>query len=264
MGSWSKLLAPLFIEFVDVLGEVLDVGCGTGSLTFAAAENKGVSRIVGVDASAGFIEYARSRNVDGRVSFEVGDAQKLPFPDAFFDSCLSCLVVSFIPDASKAVKEMRRVSRPRGVVATCMWDNGGGMEGFQVIWNAAIAFDPGAEGYREKHLPFGSPDELSSLWRGSDLRNIEIREFVIPFKFGSFDDLWGPSVGGQGPTARAAVWDPAARRPALGAYLAALTETNRETLKERLRQNIFGSRPDGPFTLNAKAWVVRGIVPNGQ
>jgi ubiquinone/menaquinone biosynthesis C-methylase UbiE len=43
MGSWSKLLAPLFVEFVGVQGEVLDVGCGTGSLTFAVAENKGVA-----------------------------------------------------------------------------------------------------------------------------------------------------------------------------------------------------------------------------
>lgn len=43
MGTWSKLLAPLFVEFVGVQGEVLDVGCGTGSLTFAAAEFKGVA-----------------------------------------------------------------------------------------------------------------------------------------------------------------------------------------------------------------------------
>jgi ubiquinone/menaquinone biosynthesis C-methylase UbiE len=53
----------LFVEFGGVHGEVLDVGFGTGSLTFAAAENKDVSRIVGLDASTGFIEYARSRNV---------------------------------------------------------------------------------------------------------------------------------------------------------------------------------------------------------
>ena len=37
MGSWSKPLAPLFIEFVGVQGEVLDAGCGTGSLTFVVA-----------------------------------------------------------------------------------------------------------------------------------------------------------------------------------------------------------------------------------
>jgi ubiquinone/menaquinone biosynthesis C-methylase UbiE len=246
MGSWSKLLAPLFIEFVSVQGEVLDVGCGTGSLTFAAAENKRVTKIIGPDASTGFIEYARSRNVDARVSFEVGDAQNLPFPDASFDRCLSSLIVSFIPDAPKAVREMRRVTRPGGVVATCMWDNGGGMEGFHEIWNAAIALDSGAERYREKHLPFGSANELSSLWSSAGLRNIETRELVIPLEFGSFDDLWGPSVGGQGP---------------MGAYLAGLPENNRETLKARLRQNLFGNRPDEPFTLQAKAWAVKGIVP---
>ena len=160
MGTWSKLLAPLFVEFVGVQGEVLDVGCGTGSLTFAAAEFKGVAKIVGLDASTAFIEYARTCNADARVCFETGNAQNLPFPDASFDRCISSLVISFIPDASKAVKEMRRVTRPAGVVATCMWDNGGGMEGFQVIWDAAIALDPAADKFREKHLPFGSRDEL--------------------------------------------------------------------------------------------------------
>jgi SAM-dependent methyltransferase len=246
MGSWSKLLAPLFIEFVDVRGEVLDVGCGTGSLTFTAAANKDVSRIVGIDPSSGFVEYSRSLVADSRVNFEVGDAQNLPFPDASFDRCLSSLIVSFIPDAPKAVSEMRRVTKPSGFVATCMWDNGGGMEGFQVIWDAAIALDPGADGFREKHLPHGSSDELRSLWTNAGLQYIETRALVIPLKFASFDDLWGPSVGGQGP---------------MGAYLAGLPESNRSTLKERLRQNLFANRPDGPFSLQAKAWAVKGIVP---
>jgi len=246
MGNWSKLLAPLFIEFVGVQGEVLDVGCGTGSLTFAVAKNQSVSKIVGLDASNGFIEYARSLNFDPRVSFEVGNAKTLPFPGASFDRCLSLLVVSFIPDASQAVREMRRVTRPGGVVATCMWDNRGGMEGFQVIWDAAIALDPGADRFREKHLPFGSPEELSSLWRGSGLVDMEVRELVIPLKFTSFDDLWGPSLEGQGP---------------MGAYLGGLPPNNREMLKTRLQQNILGDGPDRPFTLNAKAWAVRGTVP---
>ena len=246
MGSWSKLLAPSFIEFVGVRGEVLDVGCGTGSLTFAAAENKHVSRVVGLDASTGFIEFARSRVMDDRVSFEIGDAQNLPFPDGSFDSCLSSLMISFIPDAPKAVGEMCRVTRSGGVVGTCMWDNGGGMQVFQVIWDAAIALDPRAEAFREKHLPLGSRDELSSLWAGAGLQNIETHALIIPLEFLSFDNLWSPSVGAQGP---------------MGAYLAGLSEQNRESLRARLWQNLFGSRPNGPFTLQAKAWAVKGVVP---
>jgi SAM-dependent methyltransferase len=245
MGSWSKLLAPLFINFVGVRGEVLDVGCGTGSLTFTAAANNNVSRIVGIDPSSGFIEYARSLVVDRRVSFEMGDAQNLQFPDASFDCCLSSLIVSFIPDAPKGVSEMRRVTRPGGVVASCMWDNGGGMEVFRVIWDAAIALDPGADRFRAKHLPHGSSDELRSLWTNAGLRDIETRPLVIPLKFVSFDDLWGPSVGAQGP---------------MGAYLAGLPESNRLNLRERLRRNLFNSRHDGAFKLQAKAWAVKGIV----
>ena len=246
MGNWSKLLAPLFIEFVGVQDEVLDVGCGTGSLTFAVAKIKNVSRIVGLDPSTGFVEYARSLNIDARVSFEVGNAINLPFPDASFDRCLSSLVVSFVPDAPQAVREMRRVTRPGGLVATCMWDNRGGMEGFQVIWDAAIALDRGADRFREKHLPFGSPDELSLLWNGSGLRKLEIRELVIPLNFTCFNDLWGPSLEFQGP---------------MGAYLGGLPPNNRDMLKTRLQQNIFGNGPDRPFTLNAKAWAVRGTAP---
>jgi len=246
MGSWSKLLAPLFVNFVSVRGEVLDVGCGTGSLTFAAVKCEDVTKIVGIDPSKGFIEYARSLVTDSRVSFEVGDAQNLPYPDASFDRCLSSLIVSFIPDAPKSAREMRRVTKPGGVVATCMWDNGGGMEGFQVIWDAAIALDAGADRFREKHLPHGSADELRSLWSNAGLRYIETRTLVIPLEFASFDDLWGPSVSGQGP---------------MGAYLAGLSESNRSILKERLRHNLFHNRPDGPFSLQAKARAVRGVVP---
>jgi hypothetical protein len=119
-------------------------------------------------------------------------------------------------------------------------------EGFQVIWNAAIALDPGADKFRAKHLPLGSPDELSSLWRGSGLRNVEVSDVMIPLRFSSFDDLWRPSLEGQGP---------------MGAYLAGLPAEDREMMKTRLQRNILGDKPDRPFTLNAKAWAVRGVVP---
>ena len=60
-GRSSKILAPLFTDFVDVRGEVLDVGCGTGALAFAIAKSQAVIKIVGIDLSDAFLAYARSK-----------------------------------------------------------------------------------------------------------------------------------------------------------------------------------------------------------
>ena len=78
MGRWSRLLAPLLVDFADIpdSGRVLDVGSGTGSLAFAIADRKPHSNIVGIDPSREYVEYAGSRSqVRPRVSFETGDAR---------------------------------------------------------------------------------------------------------------------------------------------------------------------------------------------
>ena len=85
MGGWSKTLAPLFIEFIGDIREgdrVLDVGCGTGSLTFTIADTTKASTVVGIDPSVGYLEYARAHNSHPHVAFEIGDAQKLPYDKA--------------------------------------------------------------------------------------------------------------------------------------------------------------------------------------
>lgn len=245
-GRSSKLLAPLFIDFVGVQGEVLDVGCGTGALTFAIAKSQAVSKIVAMDLSGSFLAYARSKTDDPRISFELGDAQSLPFPDASVDRCLALLVVSFIPDAPKAAREMCRVTRPGGVVATAMWDNTGGNDLNQSLWEAAIPLDPNAPQDKDRQGSYGTAEELSSLWASAGLINIEVKNIVFPCGFSSFDDFWLPLTEGQGPA---------------GAYLARLSDDHRATLRERLRRNLFGDRRDGPFTLQAKAWAVKGIAP---
>jgi SAM-dependent methyltransferase len=242
-GRSSKLLAPLFVEFVGVKGEVLDVGCGTGALTFAIAKSRAVSKIVAMDLSESFLAYARSKTDDPRISFELGDAQSLPCPDASFDCCLALLVVSFIPDAPKAAREMRRVTRPGGVVATAMWDNTGGNDLNQSLWEAAIPLDPKAPQDKDRPGSYGTAEALSSLWASAGLINIEVKNIVFPCGFSSIDDFWLPLTEGQGPA---------------GAYLARLSDDHRAALRERLRQNLFGNRPDGPFTLRAKAWAVKG------
>lgn len=244
-GRSSKILAPLFVDYVGVQGEVLDVGCGTGALTFVIAKSQAVSKIVAMDLSEGFLAYARSKTDDPRISFELGDAQRLPFPDASFDSCLALLVVNFIPDAPKAAREMCRVTRPGGVVATAMWDNTGGNDLNQSLWDAAITLDPKAPQPKDSPGAYGTAEKLSSLWASAAITNIKVKNIVFPCGFCSLDDYWLPLTQGQGPD---------------GAYLSRLSDDHRATLRERLRQNLFGSRADGPFTLQAKAWAVRGMV----
>jgi ubiquinone/menaquinone biosynthesis C-methylase UbiE len=240
-GRSSKRLAPLFADFAGVKGEVLDVGCGTGALTFALAKNPAVSNIVGVDLSEGFLTYARSRSDDPRIRFEQGDAHNLHFPSASFDCCLALLVMSFIADATKAAAEMRRVTRRGGIVATATWDSTGGNELNDALWDAAPDRD-----VRLSRGAYGRPEELSSLWASSGLTDTEVKDIVFVCGFDSFEDYWQPLTEGQGPA---------------GTYLRRLSEDQRTALRHRLRQNLFGNRAGGPFTLNGKACAVRGTVP---
>jgi SAM-dependent methyltransferase len=249
MGGWSKTLAPLFIEFIGGIKEgnrVLDIGCGTGSLTFTIADTTKALTVVGIDPSVGYLEYARHINTRSHVSFEIGDAQKLPFDNGSFDCCVSSLMMQFVPDARKAANEMKRVTKEGGIVATCMWDNSGGLELSERFWDAAIAVDPGAK--RPGLGRYGSPSALSDLWTVTGFTKVETKELVIPMEFSSFEDLWRIQSNAQGPV-----------KP----YISSLSEDRRQVLKERLRGEIFGTRPDGPFMLQAKAWAVKGTVPRG-
>lgn len=98
---------------------VLDVGCGTASLTLTLARRVGArGTAVGVDASGPMITAARSKAVRQAlpVRFEVAAAQELPYPDESFDAVATSLMIHHLPAADRtgAVIEMLRVLRPGG------------------------------------------------------------------------------------------------------------------------------------------------------
>jgi ubiquinone/menaquinone biosynthesis C-methylase UbiE len=146
MGRWSRMLARPFLNFagVEAGDRVLDVGCGTGSLTFTIPQLADVAHISAIDYSEVYVEAARQRNTERRISIERADACALPFPDASFDRALALLVLHFVPETERAVTEMSRVVRPGGVVAAAVWDSFGGMPNQRMFWDTAAALDSSA------------------------------------------------------------------------------------------------------------------------
>ena len=248
MGRWSRRLAPLLVKFSAVAGRdsMLDVGSGAGALAFALAEAIPSVRVTGVDPSGAYVRYAQARTPSDRVRFLVGDAQALGFPNATYDKTLSLLVMNFIPDSAKALREMIRVTRPGGIVAASVWDYGEGMEMLRVFWDEAVALDSTVAARDERNMPLCRRGELAALWRANGLQQVEEQPIAVELSFSSFDDYWRPFLGGQGPA---------------GAYAASLTEPRRAALEARLRGRLLGTRQDGPFTLQARAWAVKGVVP---
>jgi SAM-dependent methyltransferase len=132
--DWAPGL-QLFIDFVGVAANerILDVGCGTGSLTFALPRAADLGEIVAIDYSPVFVEETIRRNTDPRIKVRQADACALPFEGGTFDRALALLVLHFVPEAGNAVAEMRRVVRSGGAVAAAVWDHLGGMPGIRMI-----------------------------------------------------------------------------------------------------------------------------------
>ena len=246
MGRWSRRLAPQLIRFGGLSDgdRVLDVGCGTGSLTFALPEIANVAAVTGIDLTEPFVEFARAHNTDPRISFQSADARVLPFEDNSFDQAFSMLVLQFIPDAAGAVAEMRRVVRPGGTVTAAVWDDYSGLPHFRLIWDTAAVLDPSV--VRPVFRPMSRPNEMATLWRELGFLDVQQTSLLIRMEFSSFDDYWLPFTRGEGPP---------------GQFIANLSEATRAKLAEHVRRGYLCGQPDGPRSFACVAWACRGTVP---
>lgn len=109
---------------------VLDVGSGPGTITFDIAARVAPGPVVGIDASADIVAHAArsagDRGVDN-VTFAVGDAYALDFPDATFDLVHAHQVLQHMGDPVAVLRELRRVTKPGGHVVARDVDWGGTM-----------------------------------------------------------------------------------------------------------------------------------------
>lgn len=107
---------PIFARHDPGDGRVLDVGCGTGEMTFRLAARFPKASFVGIDVDEAHLEKAKARcaSFGSRVRFQVGDALELPFEDSTFDLVVCRHLVQAVPDASRVLLEIWRVLRHGG------------------------------------------------------------------------------------------------------------------------------------------------------
>lgn len=242
MGRYAPTLAPALADAAGVTPgmRVLDVGCGPGGLTGELCRRVGPENVAAIDPAPQFVATCRDRH--RALDVREGAAERLPWTDGTFDAALACLVIGFMTNPDRGVREMARVVRPGGTVAACMWDMaGGGMTMLRLFWTAVRTLDPGVEGER---LRAGIAEgDIAARFERAGLDDIVESTLVASADYASFDDFWEPFTFAVGPA---------------GQYLASLSEVQHARVCEACQAEL----PTGAFSLEARAWCARGTVPD--
>jgi ubiquinone/menaquinone biosynthesis C-methylase UbiE len=244
MGRWSKLAGEKFLDWLDAPKNLkwLDVGCGNGAFTEVLIARCSSAAVTGVDPSEGQLAYARGRPGAKRAEFRVADAQALPFPDNSFDAGTMALVIVFVPDPMKAARELARVVRPGGVVATYMWDfpDRTPLSPLATAMKSLDITPP-----ERPNVQASGRDAMRAIWQQAALAKIETEVIRIRLSYSSFDDFWDSNTLPVGPSGKA---------------LSELSPSSREQLKTRLRERL-PIAADGSIAYEAFANAVKGVVP---
>jgi ubiquinone/menaquinone biosynthesis C-methylase UbiE len=245
MGRWSRAAGETFLDWLLLPKGLnwLDVGCGTGAFTELVIERCGPSNITAIDPAEDQIAYARNRPAAALASFRIGDSQSLPLADDSFDVAAMALVISFIPDAPKAVAEMKRVVKPHGMVGAYMWDTlGGGFVQRPLIeaitaMNVVIAPSPLRRNSRI--------EEMRALWQGANLEEIATRTIEIEVSYSNFDEYWASQTGLANTAVQA---------------IRKMSERDVTNLKAHLRAHL-PTDQNGRIAYPARANAVKGRLP---
>lgn len=241
MGLWSQLVAHDFLDWLKPADGLrwLDVGCGNGAFTEIVSRRCRPAELHGVDPADAQLAFARSRPVSKSAEFHKGDAMALPFAAGSFDLAVMPLVLFFVPDPAKGLSEMKRVLSPGGHAAAYTWDMHGDGFPYAVLRKELEAL--GSSVPKPPSVDASKPEEMQALWAGAGLEDVEVKSIEVARTFADFEDYWQTVRGG----------------PSVGPKLAALSEKDAETLRERLKARL-PSDAKGRITYAARANAVKG------
>lgn len=206
------------------------------------------AQAVGVDASETYLDGARRLRSHPDVVYEHGDACRLRYAKDSFDACVSTLAIDVIPEVGLVAAEMRRVTRPGGVVACGTFDFWGGNSVLDLVLDTGAVLDEGIRTLRAqiKARPIVWAHGQADLWRQAGLVEVAEAPIVLSFDYTGFEDYW--SGFSTGPTR-------------VAQRLTALPSDQRGEIRQHVRAGYLAGLPDGPRSFAGIVRAVRGTVP---
>lgn len=233
---------------------VLDLGCGNGGTTRAAARRvTPVGSVTAVDVSAPMIERAKARNAaEGltNVTYVLGDAASYPFESQSFDALISRLGAMFFEDPEAAFRNMLPSLSPGGRIALGVWR--GPRENLWAMGPVAAAKEflempprPGPED--PGPFSFADPERVNKVLGGAGVRDIDLAPLDFQIPLGRTLDEALNFVMEMGP---------------LSAPLSAVRGDSRAKAIEAITEVLTDNRDaDGIVRLAGACWIVTGRAP---
>lgn len=106
---------------------VLEAGCGVGAQTKTIAPKNPNCQFISIDISVESVAQARrmaNENSIKNVNFQEANIFELPFEDEYFDHIFVCFVLEHLPNPKTALKELKRVLKPKGTIMCIEGDHG--------------------------------------------------------------------------------------------------------------------------------------------
>ena len=248
---WARQLAPaqeclLQLAAIRPGERVLDVACGTGLVTFAAAAAAGPAGSVAAtdisDAMVGHVTAEAARRGLDTITARRMDAEALDYPDAAFDVALCALGLMYVPDPLVAIREMARVLAPGGRCVAAVWGarvNCGWAEIFPIV-DARVQSE-----VCPMFFQLGTGDTLASTMGRAGLTQIEVRRLSTTLHYASAGEACGAAFAG-GPVALA---------------YSKFSDTTREEAHAEYLASIEPFRQGGRYEIPGEFVVARGTKP---
>lgn len=231
-ATFAKATAPFIAPLLDAAGvkrdtQVLDIACGPGFVASAAVDRGAVAS--GVDFSPAMLAVARAR--EGRIRFEVGDAEVLPFADGVFDAVVANFGIHHVPQPARALREAFRVLRPGGRVAFSFWADPADNIAWKLVFDAVARHgDRAAARTPAPGGGFGTAEQCAEALRTAGFTDCATRTVRAVWRLPDAAALVESLRAG---TARMAAMLEAQARPVLAAVVADIAG-NAEAYREGL------------------------------